>query len=209
MKNNGFFPFIMAICVLMFGMLALGLVSCRAEKDLETVTLELQQSNVELQQTKDQLLTSQNKVVEVQESLHIEEEKCTALSVKVKDVESDLEEANKIIEELKSDEYELVYLGNYKLTHYCTEKREHICGTGSGLTATGTQVVSGRTVAVDPNVIPYGTELYIEGYGWRMAEDCGGAVKGKHIDIAVETHSQALSMGTTSGGVWLLVKRNP
>lgn len=111
------------------------------------------------------------------------------------------------ISELKNIEYELVYLGDFKLTHYCTERREHICGTGAGITATGTQVTAGRTIAVDPNVIPYGTEVYIEGYGWRVAEDCGGAVNGNHIDIAVETHSKAMSIGTISGGVWILVKR--
>ena len=99
-------------------------------------------------------------------------------------------------------------MGNYKLTHYCTEKRKHICGLGAGITATGTQVTAGRTIAVDPSVIPYGTEVYIEGYGWRVAEDCGGGVNGQHIDIAVETHSKALSMGITSGGVWILVRRN-
>ena len=119
-----------------------------------------------------------------------------------------LSAANTTIEDLKSDEYELVYIGNYKMTHYCTEKRKHICGTGTGLTATGTQVTAGRTIAVDPSVIPYGTKVYIEGYGWRVAEDCGGAVDGRHIDVAVETHSQAISMGTKTSGVWLLVKKN-
>lgn len=123
-------------------------------------------------------------------------------------VGTELLKANVIITDLKSNEYEFVYLGEYKLTHYCTEKREHICGTGAGITATGTQVTSGRTIAVDPSVIPYGTEMYIEGYGWRIAEDCGGSVKGNHIDIAVEAHSQALSMGTSYGGVWILIKRN-
>jgi 3D (Asp-Asp-Asp) domain-containing protein len=123
-------------------------------------------------------------------------------------VGTELLKANVIITDLKSNEYEFVYLGEYKLTHYCTEKREHICGTGAGITATGTQVTSGRTIAVDPSVIPYGTEMYIEGYGWRIAEDCGGSVKGNHIDIAVEAHSQALSMGISYGGVWILIKRN-
>ena len=119
-----------------------------------------------------------------------------------------LNAANATIEDLKSDEYELVYIGTYKLTHYCTEKRAHICGTGNGITATGTKVTAGRTIAVDPSVIPYGTKVYIEGYGWRVAEDCGGAVDGKHIDMAVDTHSQAISMGTKTSGVWMLVKKS-
>jgi 3D (Asp-Asp-Asp) domain-containing protein len=111
------------------------------------------------------------------------------------------------INDLKSDEYELIYIGDFKLTHYCCEEYKHICGTGYGITATGTKVTAGRSVAVDPKMIPYGSKIYIEGYGWRIAEDCGGAVKNKHIDIAVATHSEALSMGTTSGGVWLLIKK--
>ena len=120
---------------------------------------------------------------------------------------NELEAMNIMLSTLQNSEYEFVYIGDYKLTHYCCEKRPHICGSGAGITSTGTQVTAGRTIAVDPSVIPYGTEVYIEGYGWRVAEDCGGAVNGKHIDIAVATHSQALSMGTTTGGVWILIKK--
>lgn len=123
-------------------------------------------------------------------------------------LEEQLNTALVTIADIKKNEYELIYLGNFKLTHYCIETYEHICGTGSGLTATGTYVTTDKTIAVDPQVIPYGSKVYIEGYGWRIAEDCGGAVKGNHIDIAVETHAQALSMGTLQGGVWLLVENN-
>lgn len=49
--------------------------------------------------------------------------------------------------------------------------------------------------------------MYIEGYGWYTADDCGGAVNGKHIDIAVETHEEALSKGVKNGGVWILVQK--
>ena len=146
-----------------------------------------------LDQTNKKLITTQNELDFLKGEFEI--------------VGAELLKANVIITDLKSNEYEFIYLGEYKLTHYCTEKREHICGTGAGITATGTQVTAGRTIAVDPSVIPYGTEVYIEGYGLRTAEDCGGSVKNKHIDIAVETHSQALSMGKTTGGVWLLVKK--
>lgn len=58
---------------------------------------------------------------------------------------------------------------------------------GFGITATGTRVKRNpdgySTVAVDPRVIPLGTKLYVEGYGFAIAEDTGGAVKGKIIDL--------------------------
>ena len=150
---------------------------------------------------------AENELEIVTEKLQIETEKSIKLNENITTIKEELEASKTTISNLKSDEYEFIYIGDYKLTHYCTEKRKHICGTGAGITATGTQVTSGRTIAVDPTVIPYGTEVYIEGYGWRVAEDCGGAVDGKHIDIAVETHTQALSMGTTTGGVWILIKK--
>lgn len=136
------------------------------------------------------------------------EESLNSANEELAKVNEELELANTTIEDLKSNEYNLVYLGNFKLTQYCCEEYEHICGTGNGITATGTKVTVGRTIAVDPKVIPYGTKVYIEGFGWRVAEDCGGAVKGNHIDIAAKTHNEALSIGTRSGGVWMLVKNS-
>ena len=63
-------------------------------------------------------------------------------------------------------------------------------------TATGTVPQQGRTIAVDPTVIPYGTVVVIEGLGTFVAEDCGGAVKGNHIDIYFDNHEDALKFGT-------------
>jgi 3D (Asp-Asp-Asp) domain-containing protein len=51
-----------------------------------------------------------------------------------------------------------------------------------GITATGVRVTYG-VVAVDPNVIPLGTKMYIPGYGYGVAADTGGAVKGYIIDL--------------------------
>lgn len=164
------------------------------QNELNENKILIEQVTEELNITKEELLSETNRANELNESLN--------------DAKLMLEEANVTINELKSNEYKLVYIGNYKLTHYCTEKREHTCGTGTGLTATGTKVTAGRSIAVDPSIIPYGSKVYIEGYGWRIAEDCGGGVDGKHIDIAVDSHSHALKMGTKTGGVWLLVKNN-
>lgn len=64
-----------------------------------------------------------------------------------------------------------------------------------GITASGTHAKVGRTVAVDPNVIPIGSLLYIPGIGWRIAEDSGGAVKGRHVDILLPTRHDAVEFG--------------
>lgn len=66
---------------------------------------------------------------------------------------------------------------------------------GFGVTATGTHAETGRTVAVDPRVIPYGSLLYIKGVGWRIAEDTGGAIRGHHIDVLMTNRSVAMSFG--------------
>jgi uncharacterized protein YabE (DUF348 family) len=53
---------------------------------------------------------------------------------------------------------------------------------GYGITSTGVPVTIG-VVAVDPTVIAYGTRMYIPGYGFGVAADCGGAIKGNIIDL--------------------------
>lgn len=156
---------------------------------------------------------AETELVKAQENYNLEVDKSTKLQSELtktkkelKTANTELDAANVVITDLKDQEYKLVYLGDYKITHYCTEKRAHICGEGTGKTATGTWVTAGRSIAVDPSVIPYGTQVYIEGYGWRTAEDCGSAVGGNHIDVAVSSHDEANSMGTKYKDVWMLVK---
>lgn len=57
-------------------------------------------------------------------------------------------------------------------------------------TATGTRATQGRTIAVDPRVIPYGTHVLVNGQEY-VAEDCGGAIKGQHIDVYFSNHEDA------------------
>lgn len=175
--------------------------SLNLNKKLELAQNELNENKVligqvteELNITKEELLLETNRANELNESLN--------------DAKLMLEEANVTINDLKNEEYKLVYIGDFKLTHYCPGYHGEPCGTGDGITATGTKVTAGRTIAVDPSVIPYGSKVYIEGYGWRVAEDCGGAVDNNHIDIAMNSHTEAINMGTKTGGVWLLVKNN-
>lgn len=78
-----------------------------------------------------------------------------------------------------------------------------------GITYTGTTVSEGRTAAVDPDVIPLGWWFYIEGYGFRKAEDTGSAIKGNKIDIYVDTKKEANAFGRKKGYTVYIIGPNP
>ena len=67
-------------------------------------------------------------------------------------------------------------------------------GDGRGITATGTMAGHG-TVAVDPSVIPLGSEVYIPQYGHAVAADTGGAIIGNRIDLCMETFEECYNFG--------------
>jgi len=76
-------------------------------------------------------------------------------------------------------------------------------GTADGITKSGTMVRPG-VVAVDPEVIPLGTEIFIEGLGVFTAEDTGGAIKGNRLDIYFESRKEALEFGVQSVNVFII-----
>ena len=82
-------------------------------------------------------------------------------------------------------------LGRFKLTAYSGPQG----GKARAITATGTSARAGRTVAVDPKVIPLGSRIYIDGIGERIAEDVGGGVKGHHIDVYLPSVPAATRFG--------------
>lgn len=94
--------------------------------------------------------------------------------------------------EPEPEQPKLKSLGTFKLTAYCACSR--CCGKCDGITATGTKATAGRTIAVDPSKIPYGTEVIIYGHTY-IAEDCGGAINGNKIDIFFNSHAEALKFG--------------
>lgn len=73
----------------------------------------------------------------------------------------------------------------------------------SGRTATGVKATKG-IAAVDTSVIPFGTKLYIPGYGIAVAADRGGAIKGNRIDLCYNTLSEAYSWGRRNVTVYVL-----
>lgn len=71
-------------------------------------------------------------------------------------------------------------------------------------TASGTLPTDGRTVAVDPAVIPLGTKLHIEGVGVRIAEDTGRKIKGKKLDLFLSSLAACTRFGVRSLQVYIL-----
>ena len=117
-------------------------------------------------------------------------------------------------EEIEENENELIEaallarshkLEDATITFYCCEERPHICGTGTGITASGRRVTPYVSCAVDTDIIPLGSTIMIEYNGemvYLRADDTGPAVEGDHIDIAVKGHSEALSLGVQTADIW-------
>ena len=91
-------------------------------------------------------------------------------------------------------------MGRCKLTAYCPCER--CSGKFGRQTSTGKTCRSGHTVAVDPDVIGYGTILLI-GDDEYVAEDCGPGVVGDHIDIFFDTHEEVEEFGVKYKNVWI------
>ena len=115
-------------------------------------------------------------------------------------------DADREARQAQAEAYEAIgayqYIGECTVTYYCCEPYAHVCGDGDGLTATGIPVTPG-VVAVDPEVIPLGSTVIIDGQAY-LAADTGGAVRGNHVDIAVATHQEAEALGTTTADVWVV-----
>lgn len=92
-------------------------------------------------------------------------------------------------------------LGKFRISFYCPCS---ICnGSSHNVTASGEPLSVGTTVAVDPSVIPLGSQIYIDGIGWRIAQDTGGAIRGDEIDVLVSSHSEAYDNGIVYRDVYL------
>lgn len=81
------------------------------------------------------------------------------------------------------------------------------CEGCTGVTATGVDLDANpdeKVIAVDPNVIPLGSEVYVEGYGYATAEDTGGDTKGDRIDLFVPSEDEAFDYGRQSADVTIM-----
>ena len=121
-----------------------------------------------------------------------------------KEIQEDVDKASLVsIETIETittetiEEPELTSLGSFTVTAYCCCKE--CCGKepthpAYGITKSGTKAIEGKTIAVDPNIIPLGTTVYLNGNSY-VAEDTGFAIKGKKIDLFINDHQRAKTFG--------------
>jgi 3D (Asp-Asp-Asp) domain-containing protein len=97
-----------------------------------------------------------------------------------------------VLDDNNGDEW--ILIGEYRISHYC--KCATCNGKWAGMTSTGATPEVGRTIAVNPQIIPYGTEVKINDTIY-IAEDTGGAIRHRNncIDILVESHEKAYELG--------------
>lgn len=97
-------------------------------------------------------------------------------------------------------------LDNVTVSHYCTCST--CCGKADGITASGRMATPGVSVAVDPSVVPLGSDVLVD-YGdgeihYYRADDVGGSIKGNHIDLCMESHEAALQAGIRTATVYYI-----
>lgn len=130
--------------------------------------------------------------------------------LKIKEMDTDLEVLVKetIVESMPisyNQKLPFTNIGQFDLSFYCP--CEKCVGKKKIVrTASGTKPKANYTIAVDTRIIPLGSILYIEGFGYFIAQDTGSAIKGNRIDIFVDSHQQALKLGRKKANVYLLKK---
>lgn len=184
---------------------------------IDNGTLEIQELNELLQQSEKQYqdkirnLEIENRLLQANyETLEKKYDKAISYKDKYKVAKKYLNKDEQFLVDYISKGGTIEDAGTWYCTAYCCEKRKHICGTGSGTTASGDAVQAFVSCALSKASIrryPFGTHIYIEGVGERVVMDTGGGVRHNQIDCAVDTHYNAVHWsGQGEHRVWILKK---
>lgn len=167
-------------------------------KEEENKENKVKEDKVETKEETVELSSSEEKTKTV-EKVEKQKEESKTTEVTAEKVE---EKVNKEQEEEKGESSNLVSLGKFKLTAYCSCSK--CCGKWAGSpTASGVMPRANHTIAVDTGVIPFGTKVIINGKTY-VAEDTGSAIKGNKIDVYFDSHSKALNFGVQYAEVFVV-----
>lgn len=112
------------------------------------------------------------------------------------------EQATPVRQETKSEDKAEGNVINATATAYTAK-----CVGCSGITATGVDLnanPNAKVIAVDPSVIPLGSQVYVEGYGYAVAADTGGSIKGNKVDVHLPTKAEAINWGNRAVKVTII-----
>lgn len=138
------------------------------------------------------------------------EQQAERQAAQLRDKQEQIEVLEIIIENQKTEPEvidEPEYIGIFEITYYTAgpestgKTPEH---PAYGITASGTTVKEGQTIAADWDILSPGTKVFIEGIGIRTVEDTGGAIKGNAIDVYVKDVEVARQLGRHKATVYVL-----
>ena len=155
--------------------------------EIEILSDTLMKYQTQISEYQTQISEYQSIISDLTNQFQSASEKITELESRVQELTSELEKKNSS------------FLGEFSVSFYTPTD-----GSATGITATGNPAIPYHTVAVDPNVIPLGTKLYIENFGEVIADDVGGAIKGNRLDYCVSTVNEAYSYGVQTLKVWII-----
>lgn len=185
------FKIILFAFIVIVSLMSVSSCTCRPKIEEQVVESSKIEAEVEIETPEE---------VEIEEAEEIEE---IDISELVKPKRTPFIEPVEKVEKVEENYPEFVNLGEFRLTAYCPCKK--CCGKWSGgATASGVMPTANHTIAVDTNVIPFGTEIIIDGITY-VAEDTGGAIKGNRIDIYFDSHQEALIFGVQYAEVFKIV----
>lgn len=155
--------------------------------------------------------TLERQQVEFEETIEKKDGQIKKKDKKINSLEEEIESLKKELQSKKADEARQAVVASssslpsrgsggpsFKEMTMTATAYTAYCKGCSGTTATGINLrenPSLKVIAVDPSVIPLGTKVFVEGYGYAVAGDTGGAIKGSKIDIFIPNKSDAYEWG--------------
>lgn len=195
---------VIVVMAIVAGCISYKVYATNLQKEKENLQLTIAENNVKIEQI-NFIQTNLHETAEAIRCFNTEDTLINELSSKwleynetknllISDNEKFTLQINEIDKKIKESENSKKYLGDFTLVAYYQGNK----------TSTGTKPTANRTIAVDPRVIPYGSKVYIEGYGTYIAEDCGGGIKGNMIDIYMNTYNECIQFGRRKAKVYIV-----
>lgn len=195
---------VIVVIAIIVGCIGYKVYATNLQKEKENLQLTIAENNVKIEQI-NFIQTNLHETAEAIRCFNTEDTLINELSNKwleynetknllISDNEKFTLQINEIDKKVKESENSKKCLGDFTLVAYYQGNK----------TSTGTKPTANRTIAVDPRVIPYGSKVYIEGYGTYIAEDCGGGIKGNMIDIYMNTYNECIQFGRRKAKVYIV-----